>query len=402
LAFNILQLLNGEYYIIIQKTLLLFALSYPCLILAQPDSLWSNMFGDRGYDQGSAIIQTSDGGYAIAGDIGVLVDENRRRENGALLKIDADGNELFIQLFGGNSRDRFWGLIQLENNGFLIIGTTASFGEGGENGWVVRTDEDGEEIWSQTYGGEYRNAFTAIKAFDDEFVISGIEGTEDRGDDIWFIGIDGEGELLWSETYGSENRDYCGDFVQDSDGGYLLCGYTYPEPLEPKSGYVIKVNSDHEEVWSRIIGTDEADGLLSIVKTKEGCAMAGFTGNYVNGGNSEFYLVSLDHDGELLWTRTYGGERHDPAWTLERTPEGGFLIGGFTISYGVGGDDMYIVRTYRDGEQLWDETYDSNGDDDCYDVTNCEDGGYALTGRTNDRSRHPAYIVGYRHFICSE
>lgn len=356
---------------------------FPFVIHAQPDSLWSNFYGGRHRDQGSAIIQTEDGGYAIAGTIITRTEFDNLRDEGAFLKIDSEGDEEFIQLFGGNSSDNFWDLIQLNDRGYLLVGSNASIGHGNEEGWIIRTDEDGEEIWSRTFGGEWLDSFTSVKAIaDDEYVLAGIT-SDDGNQEIWLASINSEGELLWSETYGTESRDHCSDFVFDDDGGYILCGSTYPERNGIKDGYVIKLNSDREEVWSQTIGTDEQENFLGVVKTPEGCALAGYTGMFVHAGNIDFYLVNLDHDGEILWENTYGGGTHELAYSLVQTSEGGFMMGGFTHSYGNGMSDFYIVRTDPDGNQLWDDVYGGGGGEDCFDVANCSDGGYALTGKTS-------------------
>lgn len=361
--------------------------------IAQPDSLWSNVYGARHRDSGNAIIRTADGGYAVAATIQVVNNQDHERDSGALLKIDSDGNQQFVQLFGGENNDNFWDLIQLGDGGYLLTGSTRSFGNGSLDGWIVRTDERGEEIWSQTYSGGARDAFTSVKSIvDDVFVLAGITTTEESGVDFWLISIDDNGELLWSETYGTEYEDYCGDVVLDDDGGFVMCGSTTPERQRPRNAYVIKVDAERNVVWTSAISTEReielAEVFREIVKTADGFVMAGSTGLDVllePGVDDEFYLVKIDNNGEFIWGEEYGGHYDERAYSLVQTPDGGFLMGGFSETYGTGSSDMYLVRTNSDGDQLWHDTYGVGGREDCFDITNCSDGGYALTSTTSIR-----------------
>jgi|GEM_PF-2141081 len=189
------------------------------LLYAQPDMLWSITFGGENGDGGYSVVQTADGGYAIAGH-------------------------------------------------------TRSFGESDEygNGWLIKTDENGEELWSQTYGGELGGGFLSMVQIDDGFVMAGYIFLEENDfDSFWVVRTDSEGEVIWSNTYGDAGQ--CLSIIQTNDGGFATVCVDYDlRNSNVSTTRLIKISGDGDQEWDRnhLEDFDAYNWCNSIVQTEDG------------------------------------------------------------------------------------------------------------------------------------
>ena len=148
--------------------------------------------------------------------------------------------------------------------------------------------------------------------------------------------------------------------------------------------YVVRTDENGVELWSESYGGGSSDISLKIIEIDDGeFAIVGSTESFGEGGE-DFYLIKIGGDGELLWSQTYGGEEDDKAYSLVQVEDGGFILVGYTESFGEGGTDCYVVRTDNEGELLWSQTYGEEGSNMCADITRTSDNGYALGGSTQN------------------
>jgi hypothetical protein len=289
----------------------------------------------------------------------------------------------FEMRFGGSKRDRGIDLIQTRDGGYAIIGYTSSFGAGGEDIYLIRTDDQGRELWTRTYGGpDNDNGWAILETSDGNFVILGFTNSYGNGGmDTYLIKTDSQGNELWETTFGGPNNEYGWALDQTSDGGYVLAGQTDSFGEGGIDGYLIKVNSDGQELWSQVYGGPQEDRLFSI----DSCADSGFILTGTTGTSSrirDVYLVKTNADGELVWSQTFGEDLDDVGHAVRQTDEGGFIVAGYTKNFDASNYDTLMIKTDQDGNLEWQKLYGGILDDRTISIEQTQDQGFILVGYT--------------------
>ena len=312
------------------------------------DVLWDSTYGGISYDVGYSVQQTFDGGYVITG---------YTRSSGAglndvyLIKTDSLGNTLWDTTYGGDSSDVGRSVVQTLDGGYIIAGETRSFDAGVSDVYVIKTDSLGNVLWDTTYGGSFDDfGYSVQQTSDSGYIIAG--QTFSFGavvGDVYLIKTDSLGNVLWDTTYGGGLWDIGYSVDQTSDGGYIIAGQTFS--FGPNLGdiYLIKTDSLGSVLWDTTHGGDSSDLGLSVVQTlDEGYVVAGYTWSF---GSSEYdiYIVKTDSVGSVLWERTYGDSVDDRGYAVQQTMDGGYIVAGYTRSMGAGVNDFYLIKTDANG-----------------------------------------------------
>jgi hypothetical protein len=342
--------------------------------------VWTETYGGASDDAASSVVQTNDGGYAVAG---------LTKSYGAgswdfwLVKTDSAGNPQWTRTYGGASGDDIaHSLVQTSDGGYALAGWTESFGAGKSDFWLVKTDSAGNQQWNKTYGGtNYDYAYSMVQTSDGGYAIAGYAVYE-AGLDSWLVKTDSAGNPQWTRTYGGASGDAASSVVQTNDGGYALAGYTASYGAGSWDFWLVKTDSAGNPQWNKTYGGASGDGAHSVVQTSDGgYAIAGYTGSY-GAGSADFWLVKTDSVGNQQWTRTYGGADDDDAYSLVQTGDGGYALAGYTASYGAGSWDFWLVKTDSAGNQQWTRTYGGTSNEQVNSVVQTGDGGYAIAGYT--------------------
>ena len=194
----------------------------------------------------------------------------------------------------------------------------------------------------------------------------------------------------WQKTYGGagEERGYSVELT--ADGGYVIAGYTASFGTGARDVYLIKTNASGDTLWTRTYGGTGSDGGYSVQQTPDGgYIIAGSTSSF-GAGRSDFYLLKTNAQGDTLWTRAYGGPDDDRGYSAQPTTDGGYIVAGYTFSFGAGGTDFYLVKTNAQGDTLWTRTYDGSFDPDGNSVQQTSDGGYAVAATSQSQD---VYLV---------
>ncbi|MCP3685681.1 MAG: T9SS type A sorting domain-containing protein [bacterium] len=244
----------------------------------------------------------------------------------------------------------------------------------------------GDTLWTRTYGGALEDiGYPMQQTSDGGYIIAGYTKSFGAGDlDFYAVKTDSVGDTLWTRTYGGSLNDHARSVQQTDDGGYILAGYTTSFGAGSGDCYLIKTDAIGSIEWDKTYGGIGDDCAFSAQQTSDGgYILAGYTTSFGAGG-WDFYAVKTDSVGDTLWTRTYGGSSDDWAWSVQQTiPDGGYIITGQVLSYGAGGWDFYAVKTDSVGDTLWTRTYGGTGDDHPKSVLQTIDGGYTFAGLTN-------------------
>ncbi|MCJ7760441.1 hypothetical protein MUP59_04785, partial [Candidatus Bathyarchaeota archaeon] len=243
------------------------------------------------------LLQTSDGRYTLTG---MANNASGARGDFLLFRIDSNGMLLWNKTYGkAANQDHARALVQTADGGYALAGGTESYGAGGCDFWLVKTDTNGTTQWNMTFSGPLNDgAYALLQTEDGGYAVAGYRGNSTTALDFWLIKTDTSGNEQWNKTYGGGGlKDDCAfALVQTSDEGYSLAGYT-------KS---------------------------------------------YGSGDSDVWLVKTDVSGNMEWSKTYGGAYRDEARGLIQNPDGSYVIAGFTRSYGSGDptyDNGWLIKT---------------------------------------------------------
>jgi len=338
--------------------------------------------GGSGNDTAYAIIQTFDGGYALAG---VTNSYGAGNLDMYIVKLSNSGNLQWTRAIGGANVDYCFSMVQTSDSGYILTGETNSFGAGAYDFYIVKISAGGILQWSKTVGGgNYDFAWSVKQTTDGGYVVAGSTNSFGAGnDDLYIIKLNNIGILQWSKTIGDSGYDDSFSIVQTTDGGFALAGRTNSSGAGNYDMYLVKIDSLGTLQWNRTVGGTNDDHASSLVQTSDGgYALAGGTTSF-GAGNYDFYIVKFDGNGNLLWTRTVGGSGSDRAYSIKQTSDGGLIVTGWTNSFGSGNYRMYIVKLNSNGLLQWSRTNGGENNDYGRYIIQTADNGYAVAGLTN-------------------
>jgi hypothetical protein len=352
-------------------------------VLAQgpPELKWSKTFGGPADDFGMSVQQTSDDGYVITG---ITSSYGAGASDVWLIKTDSDSNKVWDKTFGGSSDDVGMSVQQTSDGGYVITGYTTSYGAGAGDVWLIKTDSNGDEVWDKTFGGTSDDAGSSVRQTSDGgYVISGYTSSYGAGaGDVWLIKTDSNGDKVWNKTFGGTSDDVGVSAQQTSDGGYVVVGYTSSYGAGGGDVWLMKTDSDGNEVWAKTFGGTSNDGGTSVQQTSDGgYVIAGYTSSHGAGGE-DIWLIKADSNGNEVWDKTFGGISEDVGWSVQQTSDGGYVIAAFTMSSGAGGEDVWLIKTDSNGNEVWAKTFGGTSFDNGMSVQQTSDGGYIIAGST--------------------
>jgi hypothetical protein len=342
---------------------------------------WFKTFGGSDRDWGNSVQQTRDGGFIV---VGTTLSFGAGEADVWLIKTDADGNKLWEKTFGGSDWDVGNSVQQTSDGGFILVGTTLSFGAGEADVWLIKTDADGNKLWEKTFGGSDRDVGNSVQQTSDGgFILVGETASFGAGeDDVWLIKTDADGNKLWEKTFGGSGWDDGWSVQQTSDGGFIIVGATASFGAGGFDVWLIKTDADGNKLWEKTFGGDNLDVGLSVQQTSDGgFIIVGETWSF-GAGWADVWLIKTDADGNKLWEKTFGGSGWDEGSSVQQTSDGGFIIVGDTESFGAGEADVWLIKTDADGNKLWEKTFGGSSYDYGYSVQQTSDGGFIIVGET--------------------
>jgi predicted secreted protein len=305
---------------------------------------FNKTYGGIGNDYASVVVQTSDGDYVIAGSTDSF---GTGSQDLWLIKTDSEGNMKWNSTFGGASYDYASSVVQTRDGGYALAGYTESFGAGSADAWLVKTDSDGEMVWTQTFGGKgYDEAYSVVQTSDEGYALAGATTSFGAGFlDFWLVKTESYGNMQWNNTFGGEGDDEAYSVVQTSDNGYTIAGYTNSTGKGGYDVWLVKTDSAGKVQWTQTHGETGSDYAYFMRQTSdEGYLLAGSTDSSGAGG-FDFWLVKTDDLGNIQWNSTYGGTAYDGAYSAVETNDGKHIVAGSTSSFGAGNADFWLVKT---------------------------------------------------------
>ncbi len=360
-----------------------------------PEIIWTTTLGGADDDWGFSVHESSDGKYIIAG---YTASFGAGYYDVYLIKTHADGETLWTRVYGGGEDDRGFSIQETSDGGFIIAGITRTFGAGSYDFYLIKTDENGNALWEKTFGGTDDDwGFSVIESSDGGYIIVGSTESYGEGErDVYVIKTDVNGDTLWTKTYGGEKDDVGVSIQKTSDSGYIIAGRTTSFGSGYYDVYLIKINDDGDIQWAKTYGGTEYDGGVSVQQTSDGGYIIGGDTESYGEGERDVYLIKIDETGSVLWTKTYGGTEDDGCLSVQETSDGGYIVTGFTTLSNIPtwNSDVYLIKTDANGSALWTETYGGTKFDIGYSVQETSDGGYIIAGATcSEDSNNDVYLI---------
>ena len=279
------------------------------------DIQWQKRIGGSGNDRACCLRQTRDGGYIIGGWTNIALDGNNYES--LLIKLNRRGGIEWKNNYGGGFSDRTTSIIQTDDNGYLMAGWTYSFSEDDRDIWVLKLEADGTLQWQKTYDGSKLDAHYTIKQ--------------------------GNGGLYTVECCNLLQDHYEVISLELKQNGEIDCKKTY------SAKYLVG--------YTR---------MYFAHRTKDdGYVLAGETKSSTS-GDRNVLIMKLQPEGAVSWIRTYGGKEDDYSETVQQTLDGGYIMAGWTYSFGVEGRSIWIVKLDKQGQMPEDkilQTLDSASQD---------------------------------------
>ena len=311
---------------------------------------WQNCYQGCYNELANSIQQTSDGGYIMVGRTW-----SSRRYDFCVLKLDSHGNVTWQKTYGGDDDDYAHSVQQTSDGGYIVAGETGSFGAGKSDVWILKLDSSGDISWQKTYKGGSTNGANSIQQTSDGgYIVAGYtQGSGNPHTSIWVLKLDSYGEVSWQKTYGGSGDAKAYSTQQTTDGGYIVAGYTEYLGAGVYDVWILKLDSNGDISWQKTYEGYGWDHAYSIQQTSDG--------GYIVAGDTwpdhkamyidyNIWVLKLNSLGNVTWQKTYGGDGWDKAYSIQQTSDGGYIVAGYTRSFGAGESDAWVLKLDRNGE----------------------------------------------------
>ncbi len=373
-----------------------------------PELSWSNLYGDSENPQsGNAVLETTDGGYIIAGTKNII--DSLDHNDVYILRLDSEGNELWFKTYGGEYSVQGSSICQANDGGFLIAGSIKFVSGAKADAWILKISADGDSLWSNSYGGSSTDQAYCIRPTSDNgFIVTGFNSIPlvGLGDQVYLVKLDTYGQEEWSKTYGDKYQNY-GYWVQEtSDGGYIIAGKTFRSYTGNADWLVIKTSSAGDSLWSYVNGMQKDDEAWRVI---ENTANNNYlvVGNYtlvVNLADKETYYFPfgvdcLDMDGNFLWGNMYGAYKPHNAYDASLTHDGNLMVGGTSFDPDWTHADIFLYEIDAgNGDSLWMDTFGDYVNENASTFLQTSDFGYIISGKAgNPPANNLVYVMRLVH-----
>lgn len=362
------------------RKMFLFLLLIPCLASAQ-QTTFEIVYGGDGYDEARSIWQTTDVGYIVTGISGSYPSGN---SDVFLLKLDSVGAIEWFKFPGGTNLQAGYSVQQTTDGGFIVAGLTDAGGFGGYDVYLMKADMNGDSVWSKTYGGaDWDFGYYVEQTTDNGYIIGGTTFSFGKAEQIYLIKTDVNGDTLWTKTHGGSGLESAKCVKQTPDGGYILIGYTTSYGAGEKDIYILKTDANGDSLWSKTYGTENNDeGTFADLTSDGQFIFSGYAENYQN-GKVYAVLAKLDNSGNESFVQFIGSPSSDEyPLSVRETPDGGFAYAGYVLGVGAGNKDYRLLKVNAGGNWQWGKTYGGARDEISNSMLVTSDGGFVLAGST--------------------
>lgn len=345
-----------------------------CSLSSAQEITFQKTIGWYSSDYGYSVFNTIDGGFITAGRTSSF---NQSDDDVYLTKTDSDGNLIWSKALGGDGTDIGYDIQQTADQGYIITGITTSFGLGTAHVYLIKTNAIGDPDWSKAFTGYGQSV---RETTDGGYIVAGYSFNFPNSDDIALIKTDINGDTLWTKIIGGTESDRAKAVRQTEDGGYIITGQTQSFGVAYSDVFLIKTDSTGNILWSKTYGGGDNEYAHDVQQTLDGgYIVTGYTWSF-SSGSGDVYVIKTDSVGNLLWANAYGGTGYDLGHSVIQTSDGAYIVTGSTNSFGAGNEDVYLIRINSNGSLLWSKTYGGSNSEEGYSVQQISDSGFVIAG----------------------
>jgi hypothetical protein len=406
---------------------IIFSLTY--FSYGQSSIEWQKTFGGSDNDVANSIQQTTDNGYIITG-YSKSVDGDLSVNNGNadywILKLDSNGIKEWQKTLGGSGNEFANAIVQTSDGGYILAGSSNSNdsditgNKGMDDYWIVKLETNGNVQWKKCMGGSNADGANSIQQTSDGgYIIAGSSVSND-GDingthhgtaaytDYWIVKTDDGGSIQWQKSLGGTLSDVPTSIQQTTDGGYIVAGYSYSNDGDLNGNHhglniitdcwIVKLDATGNIQWQKSLGGDNYDNAFSIRQTSDGGYIFAGSSNSVNGdvtgnhGSDDYWIVKLNSTGDIDWQKSFGGSLNDRPFSIYPTNDGGYVVAGYSFS--IDGDiigdhhgtnnnkDYWILKIDMSGTILWRKSFGGTNNEEPYSIQQTTDNGFIVGGYT--------------------
>jgi hypothetical protein len=359
------------------KKVLLYAIiivvTLPVFTFAQaPDTLWTKTFGGSADDYASAVLQTNEGGYII---VGTTHSFGAGAGDTWLIRTNLSGDTIWTKTYGTGYPETAGDIQPTVDGGYVIAGSGYA-PPGYIVGWIMKVDSSGNEVWSAVFDCGLGSGLSAVKQTSDGGYIAAGSVGDNRYNWAFLVKTDSAGNAIWDSVYQHSWYPHASGIsaaLETNDGSFIAVGGC--------NGFIynMKTNMLGSTIWYNLYSI--GDGLSIQYTLDSNFVMTGHIGDYWN-GEASVVLLKFSDAGNSQWIKEYGGSANDGANDVVATSDSGYVLVGYTESYGAGNADIWILKANTYGDTVWTVVY--GGAD--RDIGNCvqetQDGGYILVATT--------------------
>jgi hypothetical protein len=343
-------------------------------------------------------LLAEDGGYFIVGTTD-LVFEPERQGNIYLIRTDAAGDVLWEKTYGGPGYESGGTIYPADDGGLMIAGVTTSFGAGGMDVYLLKVDQEGNELWSKTFGGPLDEMGAAFPLEDGGYIVGGNVvdpndivadasaagyGGADGRSNIYLSRTDSDGNELWTRTFGGENNVMASSALPTDDGGFVILATIMYYPESGDDICLLRVDENGDEVWSYTWEQDSTNAFELVETLDGGYLISGAysTSDDPQAPEADYLFIKVDSQGNELWSSIFGDpDMIDYGQVLAATDDGGFVAAGERVrDFSSWDADTALVKIDENGQLLWRQVFDTSAHSMFTTLFQHPDGGYVIAG----------------------
>lgn len=391
-----------NYFLVISLIVFTLAQNLPA---QNPNMIWLELYGGEGYEctywveEAGSMDNRGETGFIMVGSTHPF--GAGYYDDIYLIKTDANGIVEWERIYGSNGPDIGYCVKPTMDGGYIVCGATWDIDTFKSDAYMLKTDAYGDTIWSQRYGDSRDELFSEIcQLSDGGYIAAGyIAESDGYHTNIYLVRTDTNGQLLWSREHGQAGYiDQAKSIQPASDGGFVFCGWMNWSDVDCDV-QLTKVNASGDIEWTRYYGGDRYDKGFSVARASDGgYVIAGYKTVPDRNYHYKFYLIKTSNEGFVEWERTYGGTVGDRALSVRQTADGGYIMAGYSESFGQGGNDIYVVKTDDCGNLEWQDIFGEYSDEIGECIRQVSDGNYVVTGHAEDfgGAYHDAFLMKIR------
>jgi hypothetical protein len=343
-------------------------------------------YGSAYKEDAYALDVTSDNGFIISGS---SFGNGTGGTDAMLIKTDSAGVMQWSKIYGGTGNELAIYVKAIPGGGYVFSGETFSADPSGD-AFIARADANGNLLWWKNYGAPgYDIAYDIKPLPNGNFIVSGLVENITTSYDAFIMLADANGDSIWTRTFAAPGIEHAVKVIPTSDNGFLFCGkmFTYASVPGWSDNWLVKTDANGDTLWTTIIGGPVWEEAMDVIESNGGYVFCGGESSF-GSGLYDVMLMKTDLNGNLLWSKSYGGAYIEDCYSIVEVPSGGYAIAGYTETFGPGNSrgtdssNAFVIRTDFNGDTLWSMSYGGLLKEECFSIANSPDGGFALAGYT--------------------